>query len=130
MSSTIRGGFNITKHVVDSSLPSFKLACNVYKTIPADLSSTTKNIKTPPMIFTHANGFHKEIWEPIMSRLRPQWNNSDMYAFDCLNHGDSATLNKDQLKNECMFLFSFIDLLIDCQLIIVYHLITDFLIYI
>lgn len=100
--STVRSGFNIVRHVVPASTPSFKLACNTYRRatpLPPPSSSVTST--TPPIIFTHANGFHKEIWEPVISRLSPPWANSDMYAFDCRNQGDSAVLNKDVLEKHC-----------------------------
>ncbi|KAK3824254.1 MAG: Alpha/Beta hydrolase protein [Linnemannia gamsii] len=96
-STTVRSGLNIVRHVVPASTPSFKLACNTYRrTIPLPSPITS----TPPIIFTHANGFHKEIWEPVITRLSPPWANSDMYAFDCRNQGDSAVLNKDVLEKD------------------------------
>ncbi|KAI1313842.1 hypothetical protein EDD11_002475 [Mortierella claussenii] len=60
--------------------------------------AATNNDK-PPIIFTHANGFHKEMWEPVIARMTPRWTTSDMYAFDCRNQGDSAVLNKDVLED-------------------------------
>lgn len=93
-SSTVRSGLNIVRHIVPASTPSFKLACNTYRRTPLPPSTRA----TPPIIFTHANGFHKEIWEPVISRLSPPWANSEMYAFDCRNQGDSAVLNKDVLE--------------------------------
>ncbi|KAF9086258.1 hypothetical protein BGX23_009031 [Mortierella sp. AD031] len=99
-STTIRSGLNIVRHVVPASTPSFKLACNTYRrTTPLINKDSNKfNAATPPILFTHANGFHKEIWEPVISRLSPPWANSEMYAFDCRNQGDSAVLNKDVLE--------------------------------
>ncbi|GJJ74878.1 hypothetical protein EMPS_07236 [Entomortierella parvispora] len=105
MSSTaaLRARFNIVPHVIRASTPSFSLACNHYKRIPGDSSPaalpSTFSEATPPLLFTHANGFHKEIWEPVMARLTPPWGTGDMYAFDCRNQGDSAVLNKDVLEN-------------------------------
>ncbi|KAF9407146.1 hypothetical protein BGZ94_002810 [Podila epigama] len=86
--------FDTARHVVSASTPSFKLACNIY-TSRAPLSS---NDQTPNIIFTHANGFHKEIWEPVIARMSARWTSSPMYAFDCRNQGDSAVLNKDILE--------------------------------
>ena len=52
-------------------------------------------------IFSHANGFHKEMLHPLMKmtieafRKQQQYNQTqfDFYAFDARNHGDSARLN-------------------------------------
>ncbi|KAF9189370.1 hypothetical protein BGZ50_000813 [Haplosporangium sp. Z 11] len=89
--------FSIVNHTVPASTPRFALSCNIYKRISTSLKDN--NSSTPPIIFTHANGFHKEIWEPVISRLSSRWNASDMYAFDCRNQGDSAVLNKDVLED-------------------------------
>ncbi|KAI9268078.1 Alpha/Beta hydrolase protein [Phascolomyces articulosus] len=53
-------------------------------------------------IFSHANGFHKEMLHPLMKltiesfRKQSQYNQTqfDFYAFDARNHGDSARLNE------------------------------------
>ncbi|KAF9104494.1 hypothetical protein BGX27_010066 [Mortierella sp. AM989] len=94
--SLFRSRFSTVRHVVEASTPSFKLACNVYNQIPA--SSSAAKSAAPPIIFTHANGFHKEIWEPVISRISPRWTANDLYAFDCRNQGDSAVLNKNVLE--------------------------------
>jgi pimeloyl-ACP methyl ester carboxylesterase len=98
--SAFRSRFTTVRHVVPASTPSFKLACNVYRH-SLSAQQTTSNSTVPPMVFTHANGFHKELWEPVISRLSPHWTTGDMYAFDCRNHGDSAVLNKDVLADQC-----------------------------
>ncbi|KAF9297101.1 hypothetical protein BGZ74_010026 [Mortierella antarctica] len=85
--------FKTVRQNVPSSTPPFQLACNTYTRIAPSLT----NESTPPMIFTHANGFHKEIWEPVIARMSPRWTSGPMYAFDCRNQGDSAVLNKDIL---------------------------------
>ncbi|KAF9082215.1 hypothetical protein BGX27_004598, partial [Mortierella sp. AM989] len=64
--------------------------------MPASFSAARS--AAPPIIFAHANGFHKEIWEPIISRISLRWTANDLYAFDCRNQGDSAVLNKDVLE--------------------------------
>ncbi|KAG0233739.1 hypothetical protein BGX31_004780 [Mortierella sp. GBA43] len=97
--SAFRSRFTTVRHVVPASTPSFKLACNVYRHTPS-AQQTTSNSTVPPMVFTHANGFHKELWEPVISRMSPHWTTGDMYAFDCRNHGDSAVLNKDILADQ------------------------------
>ncbi|KAF9434214.1 hypothetical protein BGZ76_008367, partial [Entomortierella beljakovae] len=95
IASAFRSRFSVTHHVVDSTTP-HRLACNIYKRLSASPASASA---TPPIIFTHANGFHKEIWEPVMSRMSDRWTSGDMYAFDCRNHADSATMNKKLLKD-------------------------------
>ncbi|KAF9925911.1 hypothetical protein FBU30_004375 [Linnemannia zychae] len=99
-STTIRSGFKIIHHVVPASTPSFRLACNNYRRTTPLITKDSLGVSTPPIIFTHANGFHKEIWEPVISRLSSPWANSDMYAFDCRNQGDSAVLNKSVLEKQ------------------------------
>ncbi|CAG8505968.1 1371_t:CDS:10 [Ambispora gerdemannii] len=49
------------------------------------------------ILFAHANGFHKEVWEPVINKLAQEnlfdsWN-LKMWAMDCYNSGDSAVLN-------------------------------------
>ncbi|KAG0347866.1 hypothetical protein BG004_006739 [Podila humilis] len=51
------------------------------------------------MLVTHANGFLKELWEPVLSRLEPHLTPPEIYAIDCRNQGDSAVLNKEILKD-------------------------------
>jgi len=87
--------FKTVRQNLPSSTPPFQLACNTYTPI------TPRQSATPPIIFTHANGFHKEIWEPVIARMSPRWTSGPMYAFDCRNQGDSAVLNKDILENTC-----------------------------
>src|SRR5688572_3221580 len=93
--------FKTVRHNVPASTPSFALACNVYSRISSSAASASNHPATPPIIFTHANGFHKEIWEPVIGRMSARWTAGDMYAFDCRNHGDSAVLNKDVLEDTC-----------------------------
>ena len=57
------------------------------------------------LIFAHANGFHKEHWEPTIHRLfeqqyapeRRPLRIQDMWALDAPNHGDAAVLNEEVL---------------------------------
>ncbi|KAG0035284.1 hypothetical protein BGZ81_010599 [Podila clonocystis] len=86
--------FKTIRQNVPSSTSPFQLACNTYTRI----APSQTNESTPPIIFTHANGFHKEIWEPVIARMSPRWTSGPMYAFDCRNQGDSAVLNKEILE--------------------------------
>ncbi|KAF9392590.1 hypothetical protein CPB97_000043 [Podila verticillata] len=85
--------FKTVRQDLPSSTSPFQLACNTYTSIIPRQSAT------PPIVFTHANGFHKEIWEPVIARMSPRWTSGPMYAFDCRNQGDSAVLNKHILEN-------------------------------
>ncbi|OAV99340.1 hypothetical protein PTTG_04581 [Puccinia triticina 1-1 BBBD Race 1] len=52
------------------------------------------------LILTHANGFHKETWEPMLAHLllSPGGRKiKEIWALDCANHGDSAILNRSTL---------------------------------
>src|SRR3954453_3790602 len=53
------------------------------------------------MIFAHAGGFHKEIWEPVIKSLfdSNRLNIGKIFALDCYNHGDSAVLNEEFLPD-------------------------------
>ncbi|KAL8281173.1 hypothetical protein RQP46_006531 [Phenoliferia psychrophenolica] len=60
------------------------------------------------LVFSHANGFHKEIWEPALSDLldaldAPGAQKSrpidEIWALDCAIQGDSAVLNEAVLGN-------------------------------
>ncbi|KAG0028519.1 hypothetical protein BGZ82_008405 [Podila clonocystis] len=82
-----------------------RLACNAYTQVDASLAAQSRislnqnEAMMPPMVITHANGFHKELWEPVLARLDPRWAPPDMYSIDCRNQGDSAILNKDILED-------------------------------
>ncbi|KAF9355338.1 hypothetical protein BGX34_010539 [Mortierella sp. NVP85] len=99
VASAFRSRFTSIRHIIPASTPPFRLACNLYRQVPSANETSNAATPPPPMIFTHANGFHKEIWEPVISRLNPRWASGDMYAFDCRNHGDSAVLNKNILPD-------------------------------
>ncbi|KAK4704536.1 hypothetical protein P7C70_g1681, partial [Phenoliferia sp. Uapishka_3] len=60
------------------------------------------------LVFLHANGFHKEIWEPTIADLlekmkHPEFENcrpiEEVWTLDCVNQGDSAILNEAVLGN-------------------------------
>lgn len=61
------------------------------------------------LIFLHSTSFHKETWEPTISSLlelltgnqdalAQQTSVQDIWAIDCPNHGQSATLNQVALQ--------------------------------
>ncbi|KAJ4490342.1 alpha beta-hydrolase [Lentinula aciculospora] len=55
------------------------------------------------LFFAHANGFHKETWEPtILSLLSSQESQShvqEIWVWEACNHGDSALLNSGKLNS-------------------------------
>ncbi|CAG8467562.1 17748_t:CDS:2 [Racocetra fulgida] len=98
---------NIISHIFPASLERripgqggrLRIAANSYVTTDIDTKNNNDKIS---LVFAHATGFHKELWNPIIKKLheqRHQWNGGDIWTLDCSNHGDSALLNKDVLPN-------------------------------
>ncbi|KIY70257.1 alpha/beta-hydrolase [Cylindrobasidium torrendii FP15055 ss-10] len=51
------------------------------------------------LFLAHANGFNKEIWEPMLKRLLSQDKTvSEIWVWEATNHGDSALLNAGKLN--------------------------------
>ncbi|PVU89387.1 hypothetical protein BB561_005391 [Smittium simulii] len=83
-----------------------KVVANIYtpKQLVEPVQSSKQEIV---LLFGHANGFHKELWEPIISLLflnLPKINTFSHYiskaiAFDFSTQGDSAVLNGNILSN-------------------------------
>jgi hypothetical protein len=63
---------------------------------------TTSEVGGYTLFFGHANGFHKEAFEPtILSLLSSKENQSmvqEIWVWEAYNHGDSALLNKGRLN--------------------------------
>ncbi|KAF0438668.1 alpha/beta-hydrolase [Gigaspora margarita] len=77
-----------------------RIAANSYVTTGIDTKNNDGKIS---LVFVHATGFHKELWNPIIKLLherRHRWNGGDMWTLDCSNHGDSAILNQDILPDK------------------------------
>ncbi|RIB10818.1 Alpha/beta hydrolase family-domain-containing protein [Gigaspora rosea] len=77
-----------------------RIAANSYVTTSNDTKNNDGKIS---LVFAHATGFHKELWNPIIKLLherRHRWNGGDMWALDCSNHGNSAILNQDILPDK------------------------------
>jgi hypothetical protein len=63
----------------------------------------SKDADAATLVFAHATGFHKELWEPVLEELYAvsSGTNSkirDAWAIDCPNHGESAVLNEETLS--------------------------------
>ncbi|GAA5978125.1 hypothetical protein JCM5350_007404 [Sporobolomyces pararoseus] len=63
-----------------------------------------KETKGLTLVFSHANGFYKEVWEPMLLELLKDFEEDDcclpieeIWALDCVLQGDSAILNEDVL---------------------------------
>lgn len=60
----------------------------------------TSRFEPITLILAHANGFHKETWEPALAHLilSPAGRRiQEIWSIDCVNHGDSAILNRQHL---------------------------------
>ncbi|SCZ98464.1 BZ3500_MvSof-1268-A1-R1_Chr7-1g09158 [Microbotryum saponariae] len=58
------------------------------------------------LVLGHANGFHKETFEPMLSDLLEQFDSKtrpigEIWSIDTFNQGDSALLNEDVLGKAC-----------------------------
>ncbi|GBB93681.1 hypothetical protein RclHR1_02210016 [Rhizophagus clarus] len=74
-----------------------RLSVDCYKPhVKGNISGDEINI-----VFAHATGFHKEIWEPVIKSLfdHKRLNIGKILSLDHYNHGDSAILNKDILPD-------------------------------
>ncbi|KAJ2649821.1 hypothetical protein IWW40_002832 [Coemansia sp. RSA 1250] len=89
---------NTVRRVFDGSRVGQKIAANIYTPLIPH-----KAAKQFTLLLTHANGFHKELWEPTLERLfgsQSGWSIAQAIALDGYNHGDSAILNRDSIKDE------------------------------
>ncbi|KAF9526909.1 hypothetical protein CPB83DRAFT_816490 [Crepidotus variabilis] len=66
----------------------------------------TEGKKSLTLVALHANGFHKEIWEPTFRHLLEQTEHDEspvrieeIWSLDATNHGDAAILNAKHLPN-------------------------------
>ncbi|KAM0791474.1 hypothetical protein ACM66B_005927 [Microbotryomycetes sp. NB124-2] len=98
------------------------LAVNRYKRVKRESS----NEPVVTLVFAHANGFHKEIWEPTMADLLDDLDNrpgarpiQEIWSLDALHQGDSGVLNEavlgetftwaDHGRDIAQFLVSYLD---------------------
>ncbi|KAJ3505219.1 hypothetical protein NLJ89_g7532 [Agrocybe chaxingu] len=70
------------------------------------LGASASNSQGLTLAFAHCIGSHKEQWEPVIERLFSLQRMKDRtrqireaWSFDWQNHGDSAVLNRELLKN-------------------------------
>ncbi|KAI8053520.1 Alpha/Beta hydrolase protein [Syncephalis plumigaleata] len=83
--------FIIERHIIPASGDgSLKLAVNVY---------TPRTSKpTVDVLLAHANGYHKELWHPVIKHLASA--SARFIAYDIRNQGDSAALNTDKIGKD------------------------------
>ncbi|KAJ1989730.1 hypothetical protein GGI26_004944 [Coemansia sp. RSA 1358] len=93
---------NVVKKIFDTSRSDQKIAANIYYSSSPAISSDKKKRLT--LLLAHANGFHKELWEPALTRLfsydAKDWLIDQAIALDSYNHGDSAVLNRPSIEAE------------------------------
>ncbi|TPX30434.1 hypothetical protein SmJEL517_g06003 [Synchytrium microbalum] len=78
---------------------SIRSAVNVYS--PLRPTNHPVSSISATVIFAHATGFCKETWEPTIQRLfETSPNVETCVAFDARNHGDSALLNPQFIKDQ------------------------------
>jgi nitric oxide synthase oxygenase domain/subunit len=85
--------FNIKRHIISASGDGdLKLSVNVYTPHSSE--------PTVDVLLAHANGYHKELWHPVIKHLTSA--NARFIAYDIRNQGDSAALNTDKIgKDDC-----------------------------
>ncbi|KAM3583025.1 hypothetical protein VKS41_004780 [Umbelopsis sp. WA50703] len=92
--------YTIPAHEATANGPNLKLVIEQHS-FPAKAPTTTTS--TVNIIWSHANGFHKETLHPLMRRVAQQLNkdyrntNFEFYAWDGRNQGDSARINEKHL---------------------------------
>ncbi|KAJ1895492.1 hypothetical protein LPJ66_004563 [Kickxella alabastrina] len=94
----------VVRKIFDTSRKGQKIVTNIYSPPAASSSVTKAGSKRLTLLITHANGFHKEIWEPTLKRLfshqSDKWHIDKAVAMDAYNHGDSAVINRPNIFNE------------------------------
>ncbi|KAJ1722197.1 hypothetical protein LPJ53_003371 [Coemansia erecta] len=94
-------GLTKTNSIFEGSRKGQKIVANVYS---SPSTKTTNGTKRLTVLLAHANGFHKEMWEPTLKRLfshqNSEWSIEHAIALDGYNHGDSAIENRETISDE------------------------------
>ncbi|PIA19724.1 alpha/beta-hydrolase [Coemansia reversa NRRL 1564] len=81
-----------------------QIVANVYSSKAGSSNKSHVHAKRLTLLFVHATGFHKELWEPVLQRLFAHNNNrwfiDNAIALDAYNHGDSAISNRKTISEE------------------------------
>ncbi|KAJ2509108.1 hypothetical protein GGI11_005949 [Coemansia sp. RSA 2049] len=103
---------NVIKTVFQGSRAGQQIAANIYsssKTTDTVAGRSEGGRKGLTLVLAHANGFHKELWEPTLQRLFGHqernaggggWRIDRAVALDGYNHGDSAVMNRETIGDE------------------------------
>ncbi|KAJ2030689.1 hypothetical protein IWW57_001061 [Coemansia sp. S610] len=91
----------VVRRVFDASRKGQRIVANIYSASEA-ISDGERTRLT--LLLAHANGFHKELWEPTLERVfaykGKSWFIDQAIALDSYNHGDSAIANRSFIDNE------------------------------
>ncbi|KAJ2742127.1 hypothetical protein GGI20_004696 [Coemansia sp. BCRC 34301] len=91
----------VVRRVFDASRTGQRIVANIYSAAEAAESSQRAKLT---LLLAHANGFHKELWEPTLERVfahrSESWHIEQAIAIDSYNHGDSAMLNRPLISSE------------------------------
>ncbi|KAF9570655.1 hypothetical protein EC968_001542 [Mortierella alpina] len=101
--SALRTRLHVARHIVPAATPGFSVICNSYqlptvpKATPDSVTSNASNSDTasltsPPVLLNHANGFHKEMWEPIIARLPSASSGSRFLMAEILRPGTFSAI--------------------------------------
>ncbi|KAJ2828297.1 hypothetical protein FBU31_002953 [Coemansia sp. 'formosensis'] len=92
----------VARRVFNASRKGQKIVANIYSAAEANSRSGKSTGLT--LLLAHANGFHKELWEPTLERVfahrSESWYIDQAIAFDSYNHGDSAIANRSSIDSE------------------------------
>ncbi|KAJ2733526.1 hypothetical protein IW152_002992 [Coemansia sp. BCRC 34962] len=91
----------VVRRVFDASRKGQRVVANIYSATGA-ISNHERTRLT--LLLAHANGFHKELWEPTLERVfahkSKDWFIDQAIVLDSYNHGDSAIANRSFIDNE------------------------------
>ncbi|KAJ2781697.1 hypothetical protein H4R18_002702 [Coemansia javaensis] len=90
---------DVVRRVYDGARAGQRIVANIYR--PRTPAQSGQPLT---LLLAHANGFHKELWEPTLERLfahaDDRWAIAEAIALDGYNHGDSAALNREFIIGE------------------------------
>ncbi|KAJ2865446.1 hypothetical protein GGH94_002215 [Coemansia aciculifera] len=93
----------VARRIFDASRKGQRIVVNIYSATEA-ISSNSGEKTRLTLLLAHANGFHKELWEPTLERVfahrSESWYIDQAIALDSYNHGDSAIANRSFIDSE------------------------------
>lgn len=88
--------FTTTSRLIQASTSNLRLATSVHKSILPGGAATTRNLT---LVFAHANGFCKEMWNPVLLQLAHLGFRGKCVTFDIRNQGESGLANRKTFKD-------------------------------